>query len=148
MEEPMSREIFMDIWGNLEEERQKEITHRMNENFFKMIKDGLLGYEEVYTWSLNIAFTHEEPLQYVYIEGVFKIIKNEKPNDIKEIELEFKENIEDNFMNEIHSRLTLIHVSEKVNDMLDRASEMKDSKGQIYNFNILTENNNQKSNNN
>lgn len=131
MEEQMSHQIFTDIWSNLSEVRQKELLFRIKETIAKIMNNKSIGYDSYYEWRMNAAFDKSDPIQYVYVEGLFSV---------EQIAESIKDNPNDP-INRVHNIMTYIQVSENVDDMLDRSNEMNNEKGNIYNFNALTNNN-------
>ena len=117
MEEPMSKEIFKSIWDNISEIRIKEINYRVKTMMYTMIQEKKVEYDSPYYWHLSLGFDREEPIQYIYIEGFFKVKQMLKEEGV--------DGIEDKFIDHLSCHYQYIDISDRVNDFLDRNDELK-----------------------
>ena len=107
-------EVFKMIWDDLAQYQKDELMSKVNGLAKELYSKNKEEKDINFGWYLNLAFDKEKPQKYIYMEGLVFInptsITDMNGNNVPVI-------IAPNF----------IHVSEDVNDFLDRISESKNN---------------------
>ena len=112
-----SNEMKM-LWDSIPEERRKVIHDGINATMTKMVKEETIKFNVPYNWNMNFPFDREKPVQYIYLEGVFGIIKGKNENG--------------ELMDAIINRFNHVEISDNVDAYLDKRDEINEAEGLLF----------------